>query len=231
MLVTALAHAQAEVDLELAKSHFRTGQIYYEAGRFPDAAREFEEAHRLSKKSELLYNMGKAYDGAGDHARALGAYRRFLAVVPGTRDEPEVRARITALERLVGRVTVEAVEGATVDIDGARAGTTPLPGPLELNPGGHSIEVAREGYRTWRSKFVATPGAALTLRPALESLVQVQVKVVEVEKKAPPPPVYKRWWLWTIVGGVAAAGAITAGVVASQQAPVDGAFAQLPGVR
>jgi hypothetical protein len=53
-------------------------------------------------------------------------------------------------------------------------------------------------------------------------------EVVEVEKKV---PVYKRWWLWTLVGAVVVAGAVTGGVLGSQQPPVDGPFAQLPAVR
>jgi hypothetical protein len=47
-------------DIELARAHYKTGEIDYERGRFPDAAREFEEAYRLSGKSDLLYNMGKS---------------------------------------------------------------------------------------------------------------------------------------------------------------------------
>src|SRR6187401_2369711 len=89
------AHAaDAGADVELAKAHFATGQIYYERGRFPDAAREFEEAYRLSGKAALLYNMGNAYDGSSDAARALTAYRRFLAQVKDSPDRPWVSGRV-----------------------------------------------------------------------------------------------------------------------------------------
>jgi tetratricopeptide (TPR) repeat protein len=220
--------APAGTDLELAKAHYRTGEIYYDRGRFHDAAREFEEAYRLSQRGDLLYNMGKSYDGAGDHAKALGAYRRFLEAVPGSPDKPKIEARVTALQGLVGRVTINAsVDQASVELDDKLVGTTPLPAPIEVNPGGHRVTVTREGYRTWRGSFVAAPGAPVTVTAPLESLI----KVVEVEKKAPPVPVYKRWWLWTAVGVVLVAGAVTAGVVGSQVPPVDGPFAQLPVVR
>lgn len=219
-------------DVELAKAHFRTGEIYYERGRYHDAAREFEEAYRLSQRADLLYNMGKSYDGAGDHARALGAYRRFVAAVPSSPDREKVKQRLAALERLVGRVTVNAnVAQATVEIDGAAIGQTPLAEPVEVNPGAHQVVVSREGFRTFRGSLTAASGQLSTVNANLESLVKVVQQVVEVERKAEVVPLHKRWWLWTAVGVVLAAGAITAGVVGSQEPPVDGPFAQLPTVR
>src|SRR3954466_11859618 len=93
-----------ETDVELAKAHFRTGEIYYERGRYPDAAREFEEAYRLSNRAELLYNMGKSYDGAGDHARAIAAYRRWLEQMKESPDRETVAQRVNALGGLVGKI-------------------------------------------------------------------------------------------------------------------------------
>src|SRR4051794_39944823 len=162
MLLTAgvaRANAPSATDLELAKAHFHTGQIYYQNGRYPDAAREFEEAYRLSNKADLLFNMGKSYDGVGDHARAMTAYRRFLAEVPNSADRATVEARVAGLQRLVGRIKITSpVDGAAVLLDGAAMGQTPLADPVEVNPGAHKVEVAREGYRTFRKSVVAAPG-------------------------------------------------------------------------
>jgi tetratricopeptide (TPR) repeat protein len=219
-------------DLELAKAHFHTGEIYYERGRYPDAAREFEEAYRLSQRAELLYNMGKSYDGQGDHAKALGAYRRFLAAVKQSPDRPVVQQRVEALAKLVGRVTIKAsVDGASVLLDEVPVGQTPFQNAFEVNPGGHKVVVSAEGHRTWKGPFVAAPGGEVMVDAKLESLVKVQVvrQVVEVEK--PPTPVYKRWYIWTLVGAVVAAGVVTGAVLGSQVPPVEGPFAQLPGVR
>src|SRR5581483_2888736 len=215
-------------DVELAKAHFATGQLYYERGRYPDAAREFEEAYRLSNRAELLYNMGKSYDGIGDHARAAAAYRRFLNAVTSSPDRPWVTERVQALALLVGHVTVKcSVAGSLVTVDGQPVGTSPLAETLELNPGGHKLEIAHEGYATWRGDVVASPGGELTVNAEQISLVKVIRVEVPTEKKV---PIYKRWWLWTAVGVVIVAGAVTAGVVASQQPPVGGAFAVLPKV-
>src|SRR5258708_3230705 len=159
-------------DLELAKAHFATGQLYYERGRYPDAAREFEEAYRLSGRAELLYNMGKSYDGIGDHARALTAYRRFLDAVSVSPDRKQVTERVEQLVLVGGRVALVAtVDGSAVLVDGAPIGATPFPGALELNPGGHKIEISHEGYATWRRDVVASPNVAATVNAEQVSLV------------------------------------------------------------
>jgi tetratricopeptide (TPR) repeat protein len=223
------ADAPPGADLELAKAHFNTGQIYYERGRFPDAAREFEEAYRLSGRPELLYNMGKAYDGSTDAARALSAYRHFLAQVRDSTDRPWVNGRVEQLGRIVGRLAITStVTGSTVKLDGAEIGVTPLAEPIEVNPGSHRIEVGHEGYSTWKTTLVASPGQSLDVAGEPKSLVKI-VRV-EVEKKS--TPVYKKWWLWTTV--VVAAGVVagvTAGVLASRDDGVSGPHAQLPEVK
>jgi hypothetical protein len=141
-----------------------------------------------------------------------------------------IEKRITALERLVGRVIIATnVEGATVVVDGNAVGTSPLAEPLELNPGGHALVASKEGYRSYRGTVVVSPGSEQRVDAKLESLVQV--KIVEVPRQDKNVPVYKRWWLWTIVGAVVGGSAITAGVLGSREAPVDGPSVQLPSVR
>ena len=127
----ATAHAQTTPapasapadDVDIAKAHFNTGQAYYEHGRFVDAAREFEEAYRLSQKAPLLYNVGKSYDAANDFARALDAYQRFLAAAaPDNRDRDFAAKRVELLQTLVGKVAVEgAVDGSALTIDESRS--------------------------------------------------------------------------------------------------------------
>jgi tetratricopeptide (TPR) repeat protein len=224
LLLTTAAAAQ-EGDVDLAKAHYKTGQIYYAAGRYNEAAHEFEESYRLAKRPELLFNMGKAYDGLGDHARALTSYRRFMLRVPDSPDFAEVHRRISALEGLVGRLRIDAsVDGALVTVDNQAIGHTPLHEIVELNPGSHAIAVSKEGFRTWRSTVTAAPGAEQSRLVQLESLVQV----IEVERKV---PIHKRWWLWTIVGVVVAGGVVAGAVLGSRVPPVEGDFAQYPDVR
>ncbi len=218
-------------DIELAKAHYKTGEIYYDHGRYPDAAHEFEEAYRLSHRAALLYNMGKSYDAVGDSARALIAYRRFLEQVPNSPDRPEVEKRVAALVTLVGRVEIHStIDGSTVRIDGIDVGETPLQSALELNPGGHLVEVAHEGYATWHSEPIIVSGRSITIEADPKSLVKVEVIRIEAPAEK-PKPVYKKWWLWTIVGVVIVGGAVAAAVLTTQGSGVSGPSLTLPGVR
>jgi tetratricopeptide (TPR) repeat protein len=196
-------------DLAIAKAHFNTGQAYYEHGRFADAAHEFEEAFRLSGRPALLYNMGKSYDGGNDFARALGAYRKFLAAAPADNaDRDFATQRIQRLGALVGTIRLDgAREGSSVLVDGAAVGTTPLP-PLEVNPGRHAVEVTLDQFATLRRAVDVPVGGT-----AVVAVQQVEaVKVVTVAAPAPhDQPIWQRWWLWTAIGGaVVVAGAVTA---------------------
>lgn len=235
VVLAAVGHAQPApatpngTDVELAKAHYHTGEIYYARGRFADAAREFEEAYRLSSRAELLYNMGKSYDGPGnDPTRALHAYRRFVAALPTSPDRPEVDRRIAVLEQTVGRIEITSnIDGSQVLLDGDKLGATPLlPAVVDVNPGQHKIEVSAEGNQTFRTTVTVEKNQRLQVAAELKSLVKIVQ--VEVEHKV---PLYKKWWLWTtIVGVLVVAGAVTGGVLASQKKSTPDGLV-LPGVK
>ena len=235
-LVCATASAQPASssngeDVDIAKAHFATGQINYEHGRFADAAREFEEAYRLSGKAPLLYNVGKSYDGGNDFAHALDAYRRFLAAAPP--DNPDrdfAQKRIEMLDTLVGKIAIAgAVDGSTVSLDEKSAGTTPLAAPLIVNPGRHKLALAHEGYATFRTAVDVPVGGTASVAAQQTEAVKVVTVAAAREKDV---PVYKKWWLWTAVGGaVVVAGVITAVVVTSDSSTNGTPTVQLPQVK
>jgi hypothetical protein len=218
-------------DVEIARAHFNTGQAYYQNGRYADAAREFEEAYRLSRRPALLYNMGKSYDGGNDYARALDAYQRFLAAGPvAAADREFATKRIELLQKMVGKIELAgAVEGSAVTLDGASVGTTPLSAPLVVNPGRHQLTLGHEGYATFRTAVNAPVGGTVTVNAQQTESVRV-VTVTRADKEV---PVYKRWWLWTAVGGaVVAAGVVTAVVLTTSANDNSGLpTVQLPAVR
>ncbi|HEY2745541.1 MAG TPA: tetratricopeptide repeat protein [Polyangia bacterium] len=216
-------------DIDIAKAHFNTGQTYYEHGRFADAAREFEEAYRLSPKAPLLYNVGKSYDGSNDFARALDAYQRFLAAAPPDNPDRDFSAkRVEMLATLVGKVTVAgAVDGSAVTLDGKPAGTTPLGAPLIVNPGRHQLTLAHEGYATWNSPIDVGVGGNTTVAAKQTDLVKLVL--VNRDKET---PVYRKWWLWTAVGGAIVVAAVVTAVVVTSNGSNDGTpTVQLPQVK
>ncbi len=217
-------------DLDLAKAHYRTGELDYERGSFPDAAKEFEEAYRLSGRPELIYNMGKSYDGAGDLRGALKAYRRFLGAVQASPDRPFAERRVDELQILIAHLELRAsVPGASVTLDGTRLGATPLAEPIvEVNPGDHAVEIAAEGYATFRKAVHLGRAQTEKIDAQLVSLVQV----IHVADRPKAVPIYKRWYLWAAVGIVVAAGVVTGAVLGTRAAgDISEPHLQLPKVQ
>ena len=52
--------------------------------------------------------------------------------------------------------------------------------------------------------------------------VDARLKMLQPVAAAPIKPLYTRWWFWTAIGGVVAAGAVTTAVVLSGQTDVPG---------
>jgi len=68
------------------------------AGLNAEALRLFQEASRAAPGSAApLRGLGDAYLAVGNRTAAMAAYRRFLALDPGARDAPAVRARLQAM--------------------------------------------------------------------------------------------------------------------------------------
>lgn len=87
----------------------------------------------------------------------LGAAIVALTVAGGvygvTRTKPQGHADVTILAR----------PWAYVLVDGTRVDTTPLPGPLRLSPGKHTVELRHPTYGMKKRELVLTAGMAETI--------------------------------------------------------------------
>ncbi len=84
----------------MARAYFEDGRASYEAGRFADAAEQFEQAYRLTHRDALLYNIYLAYRDLGDDAHAADALRRYLATLAADApDRQRLEARLAVHEQ------------------------------------------------------------------------------------------------------------------------------------
>lgn len=115
----------AENDAE-ARRRFRLAQAHYDNGDFERAAEGFEEAYRLSRRPQLLYNTYVAYRDAQMLPNAVDALRRYLEAVPNAPDGDQLRARLErmeeALEARGSSATVETDETDERGIDSGAMG-------------------------------------------------------------------------------------------------------------
>lgn len=126
-------------DDERAKAHFRVGQSLYDAGRFNEAAEEWQKAFDLSQRSELLYNIYVAYrDGATSNDKAVAALQRFLELgqMDATR-RLQLEARLGAMQEALARNAAPA----PVEPEPAPMEPTPAPVATTEDSGGSSLVV------------------------------------------------------------------------------------------
>ncbi len=99
VLAPALASAQSQAELDrLARVEFSAGRDAFSHGDYAEAARRFENAHELSQRRELLYNIGTAYERLHRWVPARDAFRRYLEAFPNAPERDELHGRLTVIE-------------------------------------------------------------------------------------------------------------------------------------
>lgn len=179
-LAPAPARAEQGGAEDQAVAHHERGLEHYQAGRYAEAAREFEAAQALLPAPENLFNLARCYERLGDVARAIAMFERYVeADLP-----PDRRARGQAeLERLraaaggsgpapaaeVDLVVVTTPAGAEVLVDG-RPQPQRTPAVIRVTPGPHVVEARLAGHAEARQELSIDPGSAgrieLVLQPA-----------------------------------------------------------------
>jgi tetratricopeptide (TPR) repeat protein len=110
-----------QADEEAAKAHFLAGSSYYEQANYADAVKEFTEAHRLSKRPDLLYNISVCYERLGRWDDAIGSLQQYLTEKPEAPDRAVIESRIQNYEQ-------------RRDQERARAAAIAQPAPLPPPP-------------------------------------------------------------------------------------------------
>jgi hypothetical protein len=155
-----------------ARRHFTEGIAHYAARRFRDAIHAFELAAELVPSADLWFNIARAHEQLDDHALAADFYRRYLRDRVDPPDREAVERRIALLDEraeaqraahrarpTTGTLRVEAsLAGADVEIDARSVGRTPLPAPLALTPGPHSLQISRSGSLPFRAEVRVDAG-------------------------------------------------------------------------
>ncbi len=155
------AHAQAPAESASAESearaHFKLGEAYYNTGKFADAAHEFDEAYRISRRPALLYNMYLADRDAGRVQAAAEALDAYLRAMP---DDP----RADSL-----RVRLQALRQASADRSAADAANAANAG--DAKPAQHAARNDTETAATKPDTNAASAVSAPAAKPRPASLV------------------------------------------------------------
>lgn len=177
-LSLAAATASAGSAKSEAEQHFKAGNALVENEDYAAAIAEFELSVRLYPTKMGLFNLANAYKAQNRYGDALEALSRierdFAGKLGGL--AVEVQTLKSTIEGMVGRLDVKVDrDGATIVVDGAQVGTSPLAGPLVVAPGDRAVEARLAGFVT----------ASQTVRIAARG--RTEVALVLVEEAAPPP--------------------------------------------
>ena len=198
--VTEKASAQNGTDAE-AKALFQAGRFAFEDGRYEEALKNFERAYELSKRPQLLYNVGTAADRLRQNEKALKAFKEYLKKVPKSPNRREVEGRIRFLEKEVAddknaeaRLRAEREKAAAEADAKARAES--------------DAKLAAEAKRREDAERRAAQAAAATVAASQNNQPAQPAKAEEKSY----------WWVWLIVGAVVVAGgAVTAAILLGNQ--------------
>jgi len=111
-----------------ARSAFEAGRQAYDHGAFAEALAHHERAYALSRRAELLFNIGRAADSDGQPGRAIAAYSSYLDAFPGAENGDFVRARLEKMRAL--------------ERSGSAAQASPLPTVASAMPAEHGAPLA-----------------------------------------------------------------------------------------
>lgn len=154
-----------------ARGLFEAGRAAFDQGRYQDALGYFDRAYQLSRRPQLLYNIGQVHDRLRHDEEALTALQQYLKQVPGATNRSEVEHRIEALRQaMVGTLHFTlSPAAAQLWIDG-EAKTLDASGRLQVGIGSHEILVRAEGYNELRQRMNVRGGdmveLPITLQPA-----------------------------------------------------------------
>ncbi|MFK7985311.1 MAG: tol-pal system YbgF family protein [Sandaracinaceae bacterium] len=140
--VPSLAFAQDQEagatagDDQEARMRFELGQRYYDQGRFPEAATEFQAAYDASGRDALLYNVYIAHRDAGNATEAATALRSYLATDhPESERRVNLEARLETMERQAASGAETTPEGPVMESASSGGDTLVLVGAIVAGAG------------------------------------------------------------------------------------------------
>ncbi len=205
---------------EAATRVFEEGEHAYRAGDFSRAAERFEEAYQKAPHPAPLWNAARAWEKAGEPARAANGYARYLREAEADAlDRDEAGKALAQLSTRLGRLEVFAPEAEDVRID-----DQPLEGTsVYVHPGTHLLEGRVRGVSVKRTEVLeagSVRSVALVAPIVVETPAEAPKPVAQGRTEAPRPlvkarkkPLDPRPWLTPALVVSGAATLASAGIV------------------
>jgi len=203
----------------LARERFGEASAAHARGEYLEAARLFEEAHRLAPAAGAKFNAGIAWDQAGDFPHAADAYETALEMGGlDQQDAKQAESRLGALKQMLGALRIEEPPGAVVSV--AHLERASVPARVHVRPGSYQLR-AEIGSHTTTMRISIGAGEVKTVRfdkPGSGGVVEPTTKPAEQrpantdrdlpeDRPKPTRSSAQKTWGWIALGaGVVLAG-------------------------
>ena len=194
--VPATRAAEDETTVAIARERFKEGVTFFDQKQYDKARVAFLQAYALKKHPAVLLNLAQSELRCGhevDAAKHFSAYLRESTTASDS-ERQAAETGLTATKSAVALLDVNVDEGgAEIYVDGSLEGVSPLPGPLYVAPGAHSVE-ARKGGKTRVQQVNTSAGrqfmADLSFAPKVVPSVAATASTAvpaDAERPAPEP--------------------------------------------
>ncbi|HTV17258.1 MAG TPA: PEGA domain-containing protein, partial [Polyangiaceae bacterium] len=166
-----------------ARADYSGARILYEDGDYAGAYTKLESAYLASKDARLLWNMAACEKALRHYANVMNLLERYLkegSAVIGEDDRQATRELVETVREFVNELRLD-VQPAGVDVyvDGVKAATTPLSGPLRVDMGKRKLRFEKVGFVPQESEMDLAGGKSLDVKVQLqEELHQGTLRIV-----------------------------------------------------
>ncbi len=142
--------ASPDADVDQARKHFSQGLKLYKDGDFDAALVQFERAYAIKSNYKVLYNIAQCYFELHQYVEARDALSRYVKDGEGSLEadrKTQVQSDLSELQKRIAHLKLSVnVNGATIYVDGKKAGTTPLTTAIDVNEGQRTISVEAQDH-------------------------------------------------------------------------------------
>lgn len=182
-----VVYAQSKEDIAQAKERFIEGRALLEKGNSQDAIKAFEDAYRLSGRSEMLFYIAQAHEKDGQLLEAQKSYQRYLDENPDASNAEDVLDIIIKLSQRIKKeyarlqVTTELPARAVfVSPEDQPRCTTTEDDPtcvITLKPGSHKIIVKAKDMPSFEQEVTLSAGEVRPLKIKLSPADSAKILV------------------------------------------------------
>lgn len=205
---------EARALAEKAKIEFNLGNQAYEQGNYRKAAEAFEQAHRLSPHSAVLFNAARAWWKMGESERAADNYAEAIRRGELTSEQTlRARSALASLRKKLGWIIVSGAPDTKVSV--GHQSDVSLPFTAHLAPGDHVLRLRRDGDN-WEQLVTVEADAPLSV--VAQKGLGPDAAADPLREPTPAPPSaeghgQKTWgWVTVGVGSALGAGAVVTGL-------------------